>query len=280
MATDNKASGVRAVERAIDILQSFSADHPSMSVVELQNRVHLSRPTLYRLLHTLVQKGFVTADGDPQRFSLGYGVMQLAHVWMSEFDVTKIARPIIERLREETGETAALFVLRNHLRLCVLEAPSRHVLSITRGAGETEHISKGASGKAILAFLDKELRQTLLEDLPRGVKRPKLLGQLSRARQDGFAISRSEVFVGAIAMAAPVFDHVGQVMGSVGLFGPSARVTEEKIATYTGLVKSAADRLSRDLGYQKKPLKAESKAATRRPTAEAIPRPRKSKSSS
>src|SRR6266849_4173336 len=104
----NKIKTVRAVERAIEILQSFSVGKPSMSVVELQKTVRLSRPTLYRLLHTLVAKGLVRADGEPQRFTLDHGVAQLAHVWMSALDASNAAGPIISRLRDQTGETSAL----------------------------------------------------------------------------------------------------------------------------------------------------------------------------
>lgn len=69
----SKISSVRAVDRAIEILQYFSADKPSMSVLDIQERVSLSRPTLYRLLQTLASKGLVRAFGDTQRFSLDYG---------------------------------------------------------------------------------------------------------------------------------------------------------------------------------------------------------------
>ena len=108
---DGALSGVRAVDRAIAILQAFTSDKPAMSVIELQQRVGLSRPTLYRLLNTLVTRGLIRSEGDPQRFKLAHGIMQLSHVWLKGLDVTGIARPVIEGLRDTTGETAALFAL-------------------------------------------------------------------------------------------------------------------------------------------------------------------------
>lgn len=243
-----KMSSVRAVERAIDILQGFAFDKPSMSVVELQKRVRLSRPTLYRLLHTLVAKGLVRAEGDPQQFMLAHGVMQLAHVWMSSLDATKIAQPIIERLRDETNETAALFALREDVRVCVLEAPSRHVLSISRGIGEIGHLTKGASGKVILASMDEIKAAEIFRGLPKDGAASALREELVRARAEGFAISRGEVFAGAVAVAAPFFDQTGAVAGSVGLFGPSARVTKGGVTQFARLVAEAAREISRQLG--------------------------------
>jgi DNA-binding IclR family transcriptional regulator len=250
-AASNKIKSVRAVDRAIDILQCFSADKPSMSVIELQKKVRLSRPTLYRLLHTLVAKGLVRADGEPQRFALDYGVAQLWHVWMSALDATAVAQPIITRLRDQTGETAALYVLRDNLRACVLEMTSLHVLSITQGVGRSEHVSRGASGKAILAFMNDGMAASAMQTLPQGTNRKSLLEDLAKVRQDGFAVSRGEVIIGAVAIAAPVFDRSGHVVGSIGVAGPQARINEDWITRSTKLLVAGSSELSIALGYRR-----------------------------
>ena len=242
------SGGVRAVDRAIDILQCFSPDRPLMSVIEIQHRVGLSRPTLYRLLQTLVGKGLVVSEGDPQRFRLAHGVMKLAHVWLAGMDLIAIARPLLEELRDQSKETAALFVARGAERLCVLECPSRHVLAISRGIGDTGHITQGASGKAILAFLDSIDRKTILAGAPASADLKRLTRELEATRRDGFAISRSEVFAGAVAIAAPLFDLHGAVCGSLGLFGPSARMTDALIAGLVHPLLASARELSKRNG--------------------------------
>ncbi len=244
-----KPKKVRAVERAIDILQSFSADQSLMSVVELQKRVRLSRPTLYRLLDTLAGKGLIRPVGTPQRYTLDHGVAKLAHVWFSNIDASQVARPLIEHLWFETNETAALFVLRGDRRLCVMELASRHALAISRGLGETEHIARGASGKAILAFMSPADAERLMKKAPREVDRKRLARDLIRVRETGHAISHGEVFVGALAIAAPYFDHTGGVAGSLGLFGPAARIDDTTTSRYVQMVMTAAQRLSAELGH-------------------------------
>lgn len=133
---ENETAGVRAVDRAIAILQCFSPDQPALSVIEIQKRVGLSRPTLYRLLQTLAQRDLILAEGDPQRFRLSHGVMKLSHVWLKGLEVVALARSIVEGLRGLTGETAALFTLQEDRGICILECESRHVLSISRGVGD------------------------------------------------------------------------------------------------------------------------------------------------
>jgi IclR family transcriptional regulator, acetate operon repressor len=237
-----KSKNVRAVERAIDILECFLPDKPWMSVLEIQRKVPLSRPTLYRLLQTLITKGLVRADGDPQRFALDFGIGRLAHSWVAGIDVVALTRPILEELRAATGETTAFFLRRGDLKQCVAELPSPHVLAISRGLGETDHLWRGASGKAILAFLDDDEMAEITRRLPKIINKPKLTADLLRARADGYFVSRGEVFVGAIAIAAPYFDHTGSVAGSVGVFGPEARLDERWVVqAASSVVKSAAE---------------------------------------
>lgn len=220
-----------------------------MSVLEIQRKVPLSRPTLYRLLQTLIAKGLVRAEGEPQRFALDFGIGRLAHTWSAGIDVMALARPILDRLRSATGETTALLVRRGSLRQCVAELVSPNVLAMSRGIGEADHLWRGASGKAILAFLGEDEIAAIMRALPKTMDKAELAANLSRARKDGYFVSRGEVFVGAVAIAAPYFDHIGRSAGSVGVFGPEARLDERWIKkAISHVVKSAAE-LSAASGY-------------------------------
>lgn len=247
-ALEDGGSGVRAVERAIAILRSFTAESPAMSVLEIQRRVGLSRPTLYRLLQTLSGAGMIEAEGDPQRFRLSAGVMQLAHAWLSGLDIVDVARPIINQLRDDSGETAALFVLRGNESLCVLEQKSRHVLAISRGVGDSGPLTRGASGKAILAAMSDTQVSAAMTDMS-APARAEIATVIEQVRRDGYALSRGEVFVGALALAAPISDSDGAVIGSIGIFGPSARLHETLVAPLAARVKEAAAALTAQLGH-------------------------------
>jgi DNA-binding IclR family transcriptional regulator len=175
--------------------------------------------------------------------------MELAHVWLAGLNKIDLARPILEGLREATGETAALFVLREEKRICVLELESHHALTIARGVGDTGDLAVGASGKAILAFLDEARRDAML-NLVAKAKRAELTKALGLVRSRGYATSHGEVFVGAVAVAAPIFNHNGEVAGSLGVFGPKARVRDSDEARFAALVVEAAKAFSTELGYK------------------------------
>ncbi|ODS70352.1 MAG: transcriptional regulator [Bordetella sp. SCN 67-23] len=251
--TEKPGESVRAVDRALEILLAFTATDYELTVGQLLKRVDLSRPTLYRLLYTLEQCGFVVSEGDPQKFRLGPSVGQLAHVWTSSLDLSSLATPPMQRLREQTGETVALFVLQGGDRLCIAELPSPQPLSFKRGIGYRERISVGASGRAILASIgqgDEDRRRYAAE---RGLDIARPAEDLDLVKRRGYAVSKDELIQGAVAIAAPFFDRSGQVAGSLGVFGPSARLPAGRIEEFGELVVREAAELSRTLGSRTAP---------------------------
>jgi IclR family transcriptional regulator, acetate operon repressor len=174
----------------------------------------------------------------------------LAQSWISGLDAVTAARPILERLHEETKETVALMMVRDQHSLCVLEFPNPHVLAMSRGIGPMGHLGRGASGKAILAFMDDKTVETVLRTLPKDVDKRLLLDDLAKVRRDKFRISRGEVFAGAVSIASPFFDHTSRVAGSIAVFAPEARVTEDWIARMTTRYVGAAVELSAALGLR------------------------------
>ncbi len=239
---EKTGDGVRAVDRALDILLAFRQGDRSLTASELLRRVDLSRPTLYRLLRTLEMRGFVVATGEPQRFHLGPSVAHLAQVWGSGMNLAEMAQPMLRRLWEQTGETVALLLQRGAERVCVAEMPSAQPLSFRRGVGHSESVILGASGRVILAFVADPA--SYLENKVPAERIPGYLDELARIREAGVAISRDELIKGAVAMAAPVFAGDAQVLGSMAVYGPSVRVDDAQVARCSALLREAARELS------------------------------------
>lgn len=257
---NSNVTGVRAVGRALEILLAFREGDRELSAGDLLARVELSRPTLYRLLYTLESAGFVRAIGEPQRFVLGPAVGKLSRTWAAAkgavIDLPAVGQPMMRRLWELTGETVALFVPDGVDRLCVAELPSGHALSFKRGVGYRERIMLGASGRTILAHLPHgavELRK-LAKTLPAD-RRPTLAAysaELERTRRRGWAVSRSELIEGAVAMAVPFFGAEGEVAGSLAVFGPSVRLDRQQEAKVIRQLVREAESLSGALGFRPK----------------------------
>ena len=257
------ANSVRSVNRALAVLLAFREGDGELSAADLLLRVDLSRPTLYRLLYTLEQAGFVQASGEPQRFRLGASVAQIARVWASganvAVDIPTAAQPMMRELWTSTGETVALFIPDGTDRVCVAELASEHALSFRRGVGHRERIMLGASGRVILAHLPhtpaalktyaKALSERPTAHSQASVKfdLKSYAAELDLTARRGYAVSRSELIQGAVAMAAPFFDRTGRVAGSLAVFGPSTRLDAAHVKEICQTLVAQAKALSRAL---------------------------------
>jgi IclR family transcriptional regulator, acetate operon repressor len=99
-----------------------------------------------------------------------------------------------------------------------------------------------AAAPGELAFMEDHEVADVMRTLPKSMNKAALAADLSRARRDGYFVSRGEMFVGAVAIAAPYFDHTGKVAGSIGVFGPEARLDERWVVkTVSSVMKSAVE---------------------------------------
>ncbi len=247
MNNENR-DGVRAVARALDVLKVFTVNDQELSAAQLLKRVNLSRPTLYRLLETLVHSEFLISIGEPQKFRLGPSIGQLSHVWSSGQNISAVGQSFIQRVRDATQETVALFVPQGTMRLCIAELPSPQALSFKRGVGYQERIILGASGKVILAYANTSIETIERYGEGLNIDPIEIARELRQVRSLGYAISKNALIEGAVAIAAPFFDSHGQVAGSMAVFGPGVRLREKKIKEFSSILVKEAKALSRALG--------------------------------
>jgi len=240
---------VRAVARALDVLNAFSEAQSEMSAAELAQKVGLSRPTLYRLLYTLESKDFIHAFGEPRRFRLGPAAGRLTRTWTSAGDLLTVSEPILRALWNATGESVGLFVYRDAERLCLAELPSPQPLSFRRGVGHTELLIRGASGRAILAYMPTKVVEQLIKHADAAVNRRALTAELHDIRKRGYAVSEGELIPGAATVAAPFFKSDDSVQGAVGVFGPKVRLDPATLKRYGKLLVKQCRLLSRSLGH-------------------------------
>jgi len=240
---------VRSVERALDILRSFTVQ-PSQLASDIQKSTGLNRPTLYRLLHTLEYKGYLRSSGDPRCFEVSEVALQLAGAWLARIDVARLSGPYLQRLWEASGETVALIVPHGETqRVIVQELRSGKPLSLSLGVGYIAPLHRGTSGKAILAFLKEAQTAAVLRAVQGRADRVTLLGALARIRKQKVCVSRGEVMAGGASISSPIFCRDGGVVGAVTVFGPEVRLKGANQARCSKLVIATATDLSRALGF-------------------------------
>lgn len=74
-----RSENMRAIHRAIDVLECLAVERRPLAIGEIEMHAKLSRPTLYRILSTLINRNYVRKDGEPPRYGLDIGSGQTYH---------------------------------------------------------------------------------------------------------------------------------------------------------------------------------------------------------
>jgi len=169
--------------------------------------------------------------------------------------VEALARPLVKKLASASGETAQFTLLRAGHGVCVVVEESRSTLRVAPGTGRALPLHAGASVQSILAFLpEAEQLRILARPLERFTPRTltdagTLARRLRVIRHQGYAVSRAEVYPGALGIAAPVFDAANRAIGSLAISGPEARMATKRRAL-TEEVVTLAREFSAGLGWR------------------------------
>jgi len=243
-----------AAERSIELLLCIAGQQGSASLQELTERMGFSKSTVHRLLGRLERIGVAERDPQSRRYRSGPRLRNAMREGWNEFDPRRLALPLMEKLRDETGETVILH-LRDGLEHVVVEkcegaSQIRRVIPL----GHRWPIFRGATARAILAFLSDDQAKTILAssashpDTKRGAAPPSP-AELRAVRKQGFAVSLGEITTDVTAAAAPVFDHRGTVWGGISVSGPTYRFTRADAMRTAPALKRAAAEISAAFGH-------------------------------
>jgi DNA-binding IclR family transcriptional regulator len=244
-----------AVETALSILETLGTVH-SVGVTELARKLGLGKSSVYRLLATLVRRGYVEKNLQNDRYQLTYRLFAVGSPAADRFGLREAAHPVMERLAAETGETVNLGVLDGTRVVNLHKVESRHLLRMHMEVGGGVPAHATALGKVLLAALQpSDLTQRLggqrLARLTRRTigDRATLRRTLVRIRTQGFAIDDEECSLGLRCVAAPIRDHRGAVVAALSISGPSQRLPGQILPRLAENVQAAAQEVSRRLGF-------------------------------
>ena len=257
------ATSFRVLDRTFSILELFDEDHAEWNASEVARAVGLPVPTAHRILTALKHRGYVAQDEASKRFRLGVSSMRLGDRARSVVDLRTLALPVLQRLVEETDETALLTVVSHDGdgASCLERVETSQSLRLSVSPGRRLPLHAGASQKALLAFMsERAIDATLDSKLERlcqaTITDPNVMrDELARIRRRGWAGSFEETNVGVWGVAVPVLDDDGDVTCAVGVAGPSARLSATNVRADIERVHAAALEIAAPLGLHVPPLR-------------------------
>ncbi len=240
-----------AVERALAVLDALADGGDELGTNEIARRTGINASTVSRLLATLAAAGIVEHVEATGRYRLGVRLLQLGNTVLARLDLREIARPHLQALVEQTGETATLSAPGEQDAVTVDFAHSGSSVQSVARVGRPSVGHATATGKVLLAFGDARLpRGPLTAHTERTITDRRVLGEeLDRVRRLGHATAVGEREPHLNALAAPVFGGRGELAAIIGVQGPSSRFGREQMREALPQLLEHASALSRALGW-------------------------------
>ncbi len=226
----------QSLAKGLRILFLFNRKDEVMTVKNIADGIKVPLPTAYRLVRVLTQFGLLERSEQAGRYRLGRMLLDFAGGFRQRLNIPTVAKPQIEKLARVSGETVQLTLRNGDHGTCILVIESQSTLRVAPETGRLLPLHAGASVQALLAFLPDDERRHVLEGLLTSftphtlTASDKLLRRLQIIKRQGYAVSRGEVYPGAMGIAAPIFDADGRVIASLAVSGPILRMAQKRAA--------------------------------------------------
>jgi IclR family KDG regulon transcriptional repressor len=247
---------VRAVERALQIMDCFSNDHPERGISEIAQLVGLHKATTHRIVTTLVNYGYLERSSEDQKYKLGMRLANLGNKVIKHIKLRNEALPFMNALVEKLDEACDLSIFDRGDAFYVEVIKSTHALTISAAIGQRLPPYCTASGKVFLAYLSPEeldayIKLPIRSYTENTVTHPdELRRQLTLFRQQGYAYDDEEYEVGIRAVAVPIFNHQEKVVAALGMPSPTSRMTSDRIPEIAKNLIEAGEAISHKLGWR------------------------------
>ena len=253
-ANGNSAS-VGVITKVLRILEALQGSSSGLGLKAICDQTGINKSTAHRFLKHLERERYLLRT-EAGAYLIGPRLSQLSARGNQEATLQAVARPILWDLWKSTHETVNLGVLDQGtvLYVDVIESPHEFRLSSRVGTRRSVHVT--ALGKALVAFLPEETRQTILDSIAFQPATPKTIGNLLQFRQElekirrqGYAVDDEEAVQGARCVSAPILNSAGAPVAAVSVSGPVTRVTPSLVSAMAGAVTSAARAISVAMGF-------------------------------
>jgi DNA-binding IclR family transcriptional regulator len=255
--SDSDRYTVPGLERGLRLLGEFSRAEPVLSPPELAQRLGVPRSTVFRLLVTLENLGFVERTPDGRSYRLGLAILRMGFEYLASLDMVELGRPLLETLRDETGYAASLVVRDGRDVVYLQRAPSRAPFATAVSVGTRLPAHATVFGHVLLGDLSLGALRALYPEPKleaRSVKTPAdaaaLFDLVQDVRKRGWVLAEAFFEPHICTVAAPVRDQEGQIVAAIGLTVPGAGVPTDKRAALVAQVCGAATQLSTLLNFR------------------------------
>jgi DNA-binding IclR family transcriptional regulator len=243
-------AGDGTIGKACDVLDQVAAFARPVRFGELLEHSDFPKATLYRFLQSLTNQGMLSYDPDRQTYAPGLRLVRLAHAAWTQSSLAPIARPFLDALSRETGETVHLAQLDSGQVLYVDKRNATQPVEMYSQAGKVGPAYCTGVGKAMMAHLEPDQLAKALsqQSFHRFTDKTLASEQLLRAdlvaiRERGYAVDDEEHEPGIICVACPVLTEGGRMLGAISITGSTERMSFAQLQAWVPRVRRVADQI-------------------------------------
>lgn len=245
-----------AVERALVLLR-YMVDHPDgLRIREVGREYGYSPATVQKLIGALHNQGFVIQDKTTERYHLGPEAVQLGLAALSRLEIRQLARPSLESLSADTGETVFLAIGRGDQVTYIDKVVSDRLIRMDAPLGVNRPYNCTSVGKVLLGGMPNDRIADLaaagaFEKMTENsiVDLEELQAEVDQVRKRGWALDKEEYAYGSYCIGAPIFDHEGNIIAAVTVSGPAERI-KERLEENLSMVIKNSKQVSEAMGYR------------------------------
>lgn len=245
-----RTAGAESSRKVLSLLAYFEPARPAASIETLARSIRAPMSTAYRYVALLREFGFLM-EVPEGRYALGPRALGMARAAQAALSYTELARPAMETLSHDTGETVFLLRRVGDHAICIGRCDAVNPVRIFLELGSAVPLHVGASPKLLLAHLpprerDAYITRYIERDPALRRNRARLRAELEHMRAHGSGITIDEITPGVWACAAPILEH-GKVIAALSVAGPAFRIGKAKRSAFEARVRNAARKISADI---------------------------------
>lgn len=249
---DSRNPRLSSVTTAIRLLKQFSEENEELGISTLSRNLGVAKSTVHRVASTLVYEGLLEQDSETELYRLGLGLFNLGALVRRRLSVTSVAKELLTEMRDQLKENVELAVLKGYDVTYMWDFESPLAVRLRPRLGISVPAVDCAVGMTILAFqpdtvIEKFIDATRLPITPARIDEIK--SEIKSIRANGYAAETENFELGAICVAAPVFNANGSVTSAIGVSVPHQRVDPKLIEHLAKEVVRVSHSISRRMGY-------------------------------
>lgn len=250
---------VPAASRVLDILEYAAKQSDGINLKDISESLEIPQASAFRLVKQLVARNYLEEIKEKSGYyRLGLQVLFLSSNISHVSNISKIAKPEMHRLAEETMQTVQLGVLRGNQVMYIEQVLPPASVNITTDPYSLLPINVSAAGKVLLAFMPKVDREAILSNIvfPKRTTRTisdveEFKNSLVSVRENGYAKDDEEFAIGIGCLASPIFDCNSKCIAAIGITGSIHNyLSNANQSNLIDLVKKASQNISNKLGYK------------------------------